>query len=227
MENSIVSFSSFLEDKPKSNRKEFKKEDFSDFFIKESDETIYNDTLKELEKREKSVKPEKNFDPPVNPEDFIIDDEEPEELDVDSNLGSLKNKNNYNRIEETNENFFCVFRDKTEDFSCDVSVEGAKLSDTQARLVLESNEWTLVFEGKIDSNGRCLIPIKKLNILEEGEIGKIKLEVIAENTIFTPWESEFLVKMSKKVSVKLNETIQQKQNKIINNGPSVGVKFRK
>lgn len=31
--------------------------------------------------------------------------------------------------------------------------------------------------------------------------GKIKLEVIAEGTLFTPWESSFIVETNKKVSV--------------------------
>ena len=34
-------------------------------------------------------------------------------------------------------------------------------------------------------------------------MGKIKLEVIAENTVFVPWEDDFKVKMSKKVTVQV------------------------
>lgn len=107
---------------------------------------------------------------------------------------------------ESIDNFYSVFKDKSEDFTCEISVEGANLNNTEARLILESDEWSLVFNGEIDRRGKCVIPMKKLSILEEGLTGKIKLEVIAEGSIFTPWEDEFKVKMSKKVSVKLNET---------------------
>ena len=62
-----------------------------------------------------------------------------------------------------------------------------------------------MFEGDIDRNGKCTIPIKKLNILNEGTMGRIRLEVIADNTVFIPWEDDFKVKMSKRVTVQVNE----------------------
>ena len=54
-------------------------------------------------------------------------------------------------------------------------------------------------------NGKCTIPIKKLNILKENQVGDIRLEVIAEGNIFVPWEDKFKVRVSKKVTVKVNE----------------------
>jgi hypothetical protein len=62
-----------------------------------------------------------------------------------------------------------------------------------------------MLNGEIDNNGKCIIPIKKLNILEEGTIGKIKLEIIADDSVFVPCENDFEVKLSKKISVKINE----------------------
>lgn len=111
------------------------------------------------------------------------------------------------------EDFYILYNDKNENFSCEVMVEGANLNKTEARLIVETNDWTLMFEGEIDRAGRCNIPIKKLNILEEGTIGKIKLEVIAEGNIFVPWEDDFKVIVSKKVSVKMNETKNGKPTK--------------
>ena len=46
---------------------------------------------------------------------------------------------------------------------------------------------------------------RKLNILKEGQIGDIRLEVIAEGNLFVPWEDKFKVKVSKKVTVRVNE----------------------
>lgn len=99
---------------------------------------------------------------------------------------------------------YLLYRDKAENFSCDISIEGAKLNQSEARIVVESEEWTLVFPGKIIGN-KCLVPLKKLSLFEEGCKGKIKLEVIAEDTLFVPWEENFTVKTSKKVMVNLLE----------------------
>jgi hypothetical protein len=209
MENKdIVNFSKFFESDFTSRSTSFNKEDFSDFFLnEESDENEpLVDTIPEIEKKEKEVKPEPVFDPPVQPEQFVIDENEPEELEVKDSLGSYQNKNNFTKVQEEVENYYSVYKDKSENFSCDVMVEGANLNDTQVRLILESDDWTLMFEGEMDRYGKCLIPIKKLNILNEGTVGKIRLEVIADNTVFTPWEDDFKVKMSKKVMVQVHES---------------------
>jgi hypothetical protein len=228
MENiDIVNFSSFFDKKNDSKLNNFKKEDFTDFFLTESEDEEYSiDNTKEIEKREKSVKPEPSFVPPVDPEDFIIDDEEPEEIEIEDSLGSYVNKNNFTKVKEEVENYYEVFKDKSENFSCDVMVEGAKISETQARLILESADWTLMFEGQIDRNGKCNIPIKKLNIFEEGTVGKIRLEVIAENSIFIPWEDDFRVKVSKKVTIQLSEKMKRPSGNLIQES-NVKVKVRR
>lgn len=230
MENKdIVNFSKFFESDFTSKPSSFKKEDFNDFFLNEEtekEEDFLVNTIDEIEKKEKSVKPEPAFNPPVQPEQFIIDEEEPEELEVEDSLGSYQNKNNYTKVQEEVENYYPVYKDKMENFSCDVTVEGARLIDTQARLILESDDWTLMFEGEIDRSGKCNIPIKKLNIFDEGTVGRIRLEVIAENTVFTPWEDDFKVRMSKKVMVQIHESRSVPKKPMINES-SVRVKVRK
>ena len=230
MENKdIVNFSKFFDTDFTKKRDSFKKEDFNDFFLNEDaeDESEFLvNNVDEIEKKEKSVKPEPAFNPPVQPEEFIIDEEEPEELEVEDSLGSYQNKQNFTKVQEEVENYYQVYKDKSENFSCDVMVEGARLNETQARLILESDDWTLMFEGEIDRNGKCNIPIKKLNILNEGTVGKIRLEVIAENTVFIPWEDDFKVKMSKKVMVQIHES-RRTPNKPMINESSVRVKVRK
>lgn len=115
-----------------------------------------------------------------------------------------------------------VYIDKNENFSCDIEIEGAQLKDTQVRLVLETAEWNLLFNGEIDRNGKVNIPIRKLNILEEGSRGVIKMEVIAEGSVFTPWEQDFEAKRSKKVMVSFNEN--KKVAPKFNTGVKVSVK---
>jgi len=102
------------------------------------------------------------------------------------------------------ENSYILYKDKSEVFSCDIYVEGSKTDETIARIIIESDEWTLMFPGDI-KNGKVEIPIKKLNLFDEGQTGKIRLEVIAEGSMFIPWEDDFKVKLSKKVTVSVNE----------------------
>ena len=104
-----------------------------------------------------------------------------------------------------------VYKDKIKIFSCDVKVEGAKLSETNARLVLEFNNGpSILYMGKIDSAGKCEIRIPPIKGITESTEGIAKLEVIAESTYFEPWTSNFNVKQSKQVTVEVKEPQQLK-----------------
>ena len=97
-----------------------------------------------------------------------------------------------------------LFTDKAELFECSISLQGASLKKSKARLVVETPEYSLLFKGKISKEGKCEIPIKKLKgLIDEDTKGSIRLEVIAEDTFFTPWESDFEVDTSKKVTVEV------------------------
>ena len=127
--------------------------------------------------------------------------------------------------ESVDDNFYKLYKDINEEFVCDIAIEGSSPEDTYARIIVESDEWSLMFPGEI-RNGKCIVPIKKLGILKEGEMGTIKLEVVAEGNLFIPWEDTFKVKLSKKVTVSLNETKQQQRKPIINNKVGVKVNVR-
>jgi hypothetical protein len=100
-----------------------------------------------------------------------------------------------------------LYTDREENFNCDISLEGARLKDSFARIILESSNVNLVFNGTIDASGKCAIPIKPLkHLLENNDTGKMILEVIADDTYFSPWESEFVVDSFKKLEVKINES---------------------
>ena len=114
-----------------------------------------------------------------------------------------------------------LFTDKTELFECNIKLEGASLKNSQARLIIESEDINLLFKGQITPEGKCIIPIKKLKGLLEGNTkGEIKLEVIAEDTYFTPWKSEFLVEASRKLTV---EVKSQDADIITESAPKVQV----
>ena len=97
-----------------------------------------------------------------------------------------------------------LFTAKAELFECSISLQGASLKKSKARLVVETPEYSLLFKGTISKGGKCEIPIKKLKgLIDEDTTGNIRLEVIAEDTFFTPWETNFEVETSKKVTVEI------------------------
>lgn len=99
---------------------------------------------------------------------------------------------------------YTLYTDKQEVFECSISLEGASVKNSQARLIVESDNLNLLFKGTIDGNGKCTIPIRKLkNLLDESVKGKIRLEVIADDTYFTPWQSDFKVETAKRVTVEV------------------------
>ena len=119
-----------------------------------------------------------------------------------------------------------LFTDKSELFECDIKLEGASLSKSKARLVVETSDYSLLFKGNINSNGKCEIPIRKLKgLIDENTTGNIRLEVIAEDTFFTPWESDFEVDASKKVTVEVKS--QSTKKPIVETKVKVNVKNEK
>jgi hypothetical protein len=104
-----------------------------------------------------------------------------------------------------------LFTDKTELFECNISLQGASLKKSKARLVVETKDYSLLFNGSINSTGKCEIPIRKLKgLIDEDTNGSIRLEVIAEDTFFTPWQSDFEVETSRKVTVEVKNQSTQK-----------------
>lgn len=120
---------------------------------------------------------------------------------------------------------YTLYTDKVENFKCSIDLEGASLDDTKVRLVLESGKLNLLFEGEVDSSGNCTIPISKLkSILKEGTEGMMRLEVIAEDTFFSPWEDQFTVNTNKKVTV---EVLSNNQKPIKESKVNVKVDYKK
>ena len=114
-----------------------------------------------------------------------------------------------------------LYTDKNEVFECDIKLSGASIKDSFARLIVESDDINFVFNGTISKSGKCSIPVKKLKgFLDESSSGNIKLEVVADDTYFVPWKSEFLVEASKKVTV---EVKSQQKEVIKENGPNISV----
>ena len=109
-----------------------------------------------------------------------------------------------------------IFVDRPENFTCDIKLEGASLSDSFARVILETDGVNLVFNGKINASGKCEIPINKVKgILKEGITGNMKLEVVADETYFVPWKSKFTVDRSKKIKATVTEQKEHTKPKLM------------
>ena len=118
-----------------------------------------------------------------------------------------------------------LYTDKQETFECDLFLEGADLKESSARLIVESKDLTLMFKGTIDDKGNCKVPIKKLKgLMGENTTGDIKLEVIAEDTLIEPWQSDFIVDTAKKVTVEVKSQKEEKSQIKESTKPVVKVK---
>lgn len=205
MEKDVFRFEDFLNDG--TNLESIKRK-----LIKEG--IFTEDEIKEIEEEKETEEINQDY----NPYRDSVDDDSVEEFE------NAVEKEDSVQAESKSDSFYKLYKDKSEDFICDIAVEGVDSSDTEVRLVIESDEWTLMFKGEI-KNGKCIIPIKKLSILNEGKTGSIKLEVNAGGNLFTPWEERFIVKLSKKVTVKLNESKSTKASE--RKGPGVKVNVKK
>ena len=114
-----------------------------------------------------------------------------------------------------------VYTDRDEQFVCEINLTGASLNNAKSRIIVSSDKVNLMFEGKVGTDGKCIVPIKKLSgLLQEGTTGDIKLEVIADDTYFEPWSSNFIVEASKKITV---EVKSQSEEVILESKPKMKV----
>jgi hypothetical protein len=99
-----------------------------------------------------------------------------------------------------------LYTDKQEVFECNIELEGASMSNAKARVILETSDMNLVFNGTVGNKGTCKVPIKPLRgMLDESTQGNIKLEIIADDVYFQPWDSNFTIESSKKIKVEVKE----------------------
>jgi hypothetical protein len=104
-----------------------------------------------------------------------------------------------------------LYTDKPNKFNCNIEIEGTSLSKSKVRLVVETDEMTYMFNGRIENTGVCEVNIPKTkHFLPEGTQGLMRLEVIADDVYFEPWSSEFNVKTNKKVNVVVAEQVDEK-----------------
>tara|TARA_R110002020_G_scaffold412735_1_gene622293 strand:+ start:1503 stop:2066 length:564 start_codon:yes stop_codon:yes gene_type:complete len=109
-----------------------------------------------------------------------------------------------------------LYTDKKETFECKIHLEGASLAKATSRIIVETQDLKLMFEGTIDTEGNCKVPIRKLRgLLGEDDKGTMKLEVIAEDTYFEPWQSDFIIDTSKKIEVEVKKQDERQDERLV------------
>ena len=109
-----------------------------------------------------------------------------------------------------------LYTDKTEVFECNVALEGVSIKESKLRAILKFEDKNLMIEGKKKSGGKGQIVFPKLKgLTEDGQKGKMQLEVIAEDAYFQPYEEDFEVKTSKKATVEILTKSQSKPKIVV------------
>lgn len=105
-----------------------------------------------------------------------------------------------------------VYLDKNKNFECDIKIDGAELKNSKIFLVLESEDFQIRFKGDIGYEGKVNIPIPKLkSVLKENSSGKMFLEVVADDTYFIPYTTDYSTENQLKVETVIKEqTIEKK-----------------
>ena len=148
------------------------------------------------------------------PKEFLDDEQEHKEKPIlggpesshtvhDNTFINTEDEELNKELELEDNTSYKIYRDREETFECNISVQGAKLSTSQARLIFDHEICNVVFYGKVYKDGKCTVPLKKMSFYPEGSIGRVRLEVIVDDTIFIPWEETFVVEGAKKVTVQV------------------------
>ena len=94
---------------------------------------------------------------------------------------------------------YTIQLDQTKNFECNLKIQGASLKKSKINMIIEGDDFDIKLKGTIDSTGQVTIPVKKLKgILDENVKGNMFLEVIADDTYFTPYKTEYLTEISRK-----------------------------
>jgi len=125
---------------------------------------------------------------------------------------------------------YTIQLDQAKNFECSLKIQGASLKKSKINMIIESDDFDIKLKGTIDSDGQVTIPVKKLKgILDENVKGNMFLEVIAEDTYFTPYETEYVTEVSRKVEVtsingKSKETLTESEGvKVTDSKPKVTI----
>lgn len=109
-----------------------------------------------------------------------------------------------------------LYTDKSEVFECNVELTGVAMNQSSIRAILEFKDTKLLVDGTITSSGEASIQLPKLkNIAEEGQLGKMVLEVIADDAYFQPYSENFSVLTARKATVEVKKVVNVKPKVVV------------
>lgn len=117
------------------------------------------------------------------------------------------------------------YSDVSENLKYNLELEGANLKNTWTRLCLEFESGkNLYFQGTINEYGQVNV---KLPIFaeENGQKGKLKIEVVADNTFFELYNTEFEIKKKINVGIKESLVTLERSEEIESVKPKVSLSF--
>ncbi len=95
-----------------------------------------------------------------------------------------------------------LYLDDPKSIKCKAEISGAENSTKKVRLMLETSGHCMYFNGKVSDNGDIEVPMLSLkNIFKENTKGTLMLEMVVDDTLFIPWQTEFEAKLKKKVAI--------------------------
>ncbi len=80
---------------------------------------------------------------------------------------------------------YTIQLDQAKNFECSLKIQGASLKKSKINMIIESDDFDIKLKGILDENVK----------------GNMFLEVIAEDTYFTPYQTEYVTEVSRKVEV--------------------------
>jgi len=106
------------------------------------------------------------------------------------------------------QNLYKLYIDTPENFNAKIQIEGTNENSASCRLLIETKKHTLLFPGVINKDS-ISIPISKLkDVISEGDIGTMKLEVIADDCHFTPLVMEYVASLKRKVVAEVTSPVE-------------------
>jgi len=92
-------------------------------------------------------------------------------------------------------------KDKVDTFTCKVNVQGSTIDKCVPRIVLSFNNGiTMMFEGIINNFSIAEIKIPEIPAPDLMR-GCVRLEIIVEKALLTPWQDEFVLKNALSVGI--------------------------
>ena len=118
-----------------------------------------------------------------------------------------------------------LYLDDPRSIKCEVEIEGADASNSKARLMIETKNRCLYFNGTVKGNGEVEIPINMLKgVLGENVKGTMLIELVVDDMLFTPWKSEFVTKVKRQVALNIKEGLDKTVSQ--SNRPGVKLKMK-